>query len=181
MMGADVPTERSQGVRVRLGVPTCVPTGVQTCVSICVVLLFGVVAPAAAQPPDRRATLAAAKTAKCDFTLYTLGGWKAGEPQAEIKPATLSFRFEGIDADDGTARVVGPFGPSDIIVRLAMDNLHFMQSFREGPVYLTTIIARLARDGRWLAVHTRHEYTDVSLAGYTSRPEQYYGSCTLEP
>ncbi len=177
MMGADVPTERSTEVRVRLGVPICLPM----CLPMCVVGLLGLASPAAAQPPDRRATLAVAKSATCDFTLYTLGGWKAGEPQAEIKPATLSFRFEGIDADGGTARVVGPFGPSDIIVRLAMDNLHFMQSFREGPVYLTTIIARLARDGRWLAVHTRHEYTDVSLAGYTSRPEQYYGSCTLEP
>ena len=36
------------------------------------------------------------------------------------------------------------------------------------------------QEGRWLAVHTRHEYTDVSLPGYTSRPEQYYGSCAIE-
>jgi hypothetical protein len=145
------------------------------------VVLFGLLSLAASQPPDRGAALAAAKSAKCDFTLYAIGGWKAGEPRADVKPALLSFRFEGIDADGGTARVVGPFGPSDIIVRLTLDHLHFMQSFREGPVYLTTIIARPARDGRWLAVHTRHEYTDVSLPGYTSSPEQYYGSCTLEP
>jgi len=26
-------------------------------------------------------------------------------------------------------------------------------------------------------VHARHEYTEVSLPGYTSRPEQYYGEC----
>ena len=55
-----------------------------------------------------------------------------------------------------------------------------MQSFRDGPLYVTTVIARPAGGGKWLAVHTRHEYTDVSLPGYTSRPEQYYGSCTLE-
>lgn len=150
-------------------------------VQISCVVLLGLVSLAAAQPRDGAATLAAARTARCDFTLYVIGGWKAGEPHAEVKPTLLSFRFESIDADGGTARVVGPFGPSDIVVRLTTDTLHFMQSFREGPVYITTIIARPAREGRWLAVHTRHEYTDVSLPGYTSRPEQYYGSCTLEP
>ena len=33
-------------------------------------------------------------------------------------------------------------------------------------------------DGKLRAVHTRHEYTEVSLPGFTSRPEQYYGDCT---
>jgi hypothetical protein len=33
------------------------------------------------------------------------------------------------------------------------------------------------RAGRLQAVHTRHEYTAVSLPGFTSRPEQYYGDC----
>jgi hypothetical protein len=29
------------------------------------------------------------------------------------------------------------------------------------------------------AVHTRHEYTMISLPGFTSRPEQYYGECAI--
>jgi hypothetical protein len=134
-----------------------------------------------AQPGrDAAGALAAAKTVKCDFTTYTVASWKDGTPQAEVKPAKLSFRFEEVDTDGGTAQVVGPFGASDIVVRVAMDTLHFVQSFRDGPLYITTVIGRPAAAGRWLAVHTRHEYTDVSLPGYTSRPEQYYGSCTLE-
>jgi hypothetical protein len=28
-----------------------------------------------------------------------------------------------------------------------------------------------------MAVHTRHEYTDISLPGFTSRPEMYIGDC----
>jgi hypothetical protein len=28
-------------------------------------------------------------------------------------------------------------------------------------------------------MHSRHEYTDVSLPGYTSSPEQYYGECEI--
>jgi hypothetical protein len=125
--------------------------------------------------------LAAAKTAKCEFTLYTVGDWKDGNPTAEVKPKKLAIRFESIDVETGTANAAGPFGPSDIIVRLSTETLHFVQSFREGPLYVTTIIGRPGRDDRWPAVHTRHEYTDVSLPGYTSRPEQYYGYCTLEP
>ena len=61
---------------------------------------------------------------KCDFTVYTVASWKDGTAQAEVKPAKLSFRFEEVDTDGGTARVVGPFGASDIVVRVSMDTLH---------------------------------------------------------
>ena len=143
-------------------------------------LLLNLVLVGAQPARDAAGTLAGAKTVKCDFTVYTIASWKDGTPQAEVKPAKLSFRFEEVDTDGGTARVVGPFGASDIVVRVSMDTLHFVQSFRDGPLYVTTVIGRPAGGGKWLAVHTRHEYTDVSLPGYTSRPEQYYGSCTLE-
>jgi hypothetical protein len=143
-------------------------------------LLLNLVSLAAQPAREQGANLAEAKTVKCEFTIYTTASWKDGVPQAEIKPIKLSFRFEEVDTDGGTAQVVGPFGASDIVVRVSMDTLHFVQSFRDGPLYVTTVIARAAGAGKWMAVHTRHEYTDVSLPGYTSRPEQYYGSCTVE-
>jgi phosphinothricin acetyltransferase len=49
--------------------------------------------------------------------LHAVSNWKDGEPQAGLTPAKLSFKFEDINTDEGTARVVGPFGPSDIVVR----------------------------------------------------------------
>ena len=60
---------------------------------------------------------------KCDFTVYTIGSWKDGTAQAEVKPTKLSFRFEEVDTDGGTARAIGPFGASDIVVRVSMDTL----------------------------------------------------------
>ncbi len=123
--------------------------------------------------------LAAAKSIKCVFPTMAVGGWGSSGPLGEIKPATLSLGFEDVDTDDGTARVVGAFGPSDIIVRLSSGTLHFVQSFREGPLYATTIFPYEARPGRLRAVHTRHEFTEVSLPGFTSRPEQYYGECEI--
>lgn len=131
-----------------------------------------------AQRPAQK-TPARAKSLKCDFQTMTIGTWKDGAPVAEIKPSTLTVKFESIDADEGTARAIGTFGPSDIIVRLSSDTLHFVQSFREGPLYTTTIFPKETRNGKLQAVHTRHEYTEVSLPGFTSRPEQYYGECEI--
>lgn len=131
--------------------------------------------PAAAQ--DGR--LAAARSLACSFTLMATGTWTDGAPAAELDAATLSFRFEAIDTQGATAEVIGPFGPSHIITRLTGDYLHFLQMFSSGPLYATTVFDRETVDGKLMAVHTRHEYTDVSLIGFTSRPEQYYGDCVI--
>jgi len=108
-----------------------------------------------------------------------VGTWNSGAATAEVKPAKMTVGFDQIDTDDGTARVVGAFGPSDIIVKLSAGTLHFVQAFREGPLYTTTIFSHESRGGKLKAVHTRHEYTEVSLPGFTSRPEQYYGECEI--
>ena len=144
-----------------------------------VLLAVAVTAPATAQSVHDR--LAGAKSIECTFTLEALATWKNGVAQAEVKPSALTMRFESINTDEGTARVVGMFGPSDIIVRLSDNTLHLIQSFREGPLYATTVFPRETRAGRFQAVHTRHEWTAVSLPGYTSSPEQYYGDCQVSP
>ena len=128
-----------------------------------------------------RARLEGVRALDCTFTVNAVATWKSGVPQAELKTAKLSLRFDSVNPDDGTARVVGAFGPSDIIVRLSGDTLHLIQSFREGPLYATTVFPKETRDGRLQAVHTRHEFTDVALPGYTSSPEQYYGDCQVSP
>ena len=113
----------------------------------------------------------------CTFSLIATGTWTDGEPEVELDTSTLSFRFVSIDTDGATAEAVGPFGPSHIITRLSGDYLHFTQLFNVGSLYTTTIIDKETRDGKFMAVHTRHEYTDVRLTGFTSRPEQHYGKC----
>ena len=124
--------------------------------------------------------LASATALNCTFPLITTGTWTDGEPAAELGTSTLSFQFVEIDTDGATANAIGPFGPSHIITRLSGDYLHFMQLFNVGPLYTTTVVDRETRDGKFMAVHTRHEYTDVRLTGFTSRPEQYYGECELK-
>jgi hypothetical protein len=140
--------------------------------------LVGIVAPGAQTPI--RAKLAAAKTVKCTFPVHAAGTWKNGAAEGEMKTGALSMQFIEVNADEGTARLVSGFGNYDIIVRLAQGFLHFVQSFRDGPLYTTTIFDKESRDGKLKAVHTRHDYADIQLPGFTSRPEQYYGECEVE-
>ena len=131
-----------------------------------------------AQPS--REVLASVKSLTCTFPVLATGTWKNGEAQAEVKSSPLSLRFDDVNTDEGSARVLGNFGPSDIIVRLSTGTLHFVQIFSAGPLYTTTVFPKETRGGKFQAVHTRHEYTEVSLPGFTSRPEQYYGECAVQ-
>jgi hypothetical protein len=124
------------------------------------------------------------KKLRCAFSVYASGTWTDGSARADVKAAALSVGFDAIDVADGTADTIGQFGPVHITVRLAGTTLHFMQMDSSGALYLTTVFAPGGRDtlpgGKLRAVHTRHEYTPVSLPGFTSRPEQYYGACEME-
>jgi len=120
------------------------------------------------------------KSLACTFTLLATGTWNEGEPKAEVKPAKLSIAYEAINVEDGTARAVEGSGTLDMIAKLSLWNLHLLWIGSEGAVYLTTVFDRETKGGKLRAVHTRHEYTDISLPGYTSRPEQYYGECEIK-
>jgi hypothetical protein len=136
---------------------------------------------AAGQVTPLQQRLAKATSLTCTFALLTTGNWKEGAPAADVKPATLKMAFTEVDTGDGTARATGNFGDSTVVVRYVNDYLHLMQIYGAGPLYTTTVFARETKDGRLMAVHTRHEYVDVILPGFTSRPEMYLGDCALGP
>lgn len=121
------------------------------------------------------------KKLQCTFAVQATGTWADGVPKAEIKPAKLAVAFDNIDVGGGTADTIGQFGPLHIIVRLTGSTIHFLHIDTGGALYLTTVFVSAKgplAGGKLRAVHTRHEYTEVSLPGFTSRPEQYYGECT---
>ena len=144
-------------------------------------MLVGIVllTPAVEPSVTAQTGLADVTEATCAFTLVATGTWTDSGPEVELDPSIFQIRFVGIDTDLATADVEGPFGQSHLITRLSGEYLHFMQLFRSGPLYVTTIIDRETSGGKLKAVHTRHEYTDVRLTGHTSRPEQYYGECEV--
>src|SRR5262245_54887741 len=132
------------------------------------------------QGQDVKGKLATAKKMKCTFPLIATGTWAGAQPKAEVKPAKLVLQFQDINTDEGTARLEGSIGGTyDIIVRYAGGYLHFIQSFLDGPLYTTTVLEKPTSGGKLKAMHSRHEYTDFALPGFTSSPEQYYGECEI--
>jgi hypothetical protein len=123
--------------------------------------------------------LASATGIKCTFSLMAASSLKEDQPKAEVKPSTKVLQFEAINTDEGSARLKDPVGAFDIVVRYAQGYLHFIQSFRDGPLYVTTVLDQKTRTGKFKAMHSRHEYTSFALPGYTSSPEQYYGECEI--
>jgi hypothetical protein len=137
-------------------------------------------APAQAQNRALQELLQNAVRVDCRFTGVARGEWSGTDAGFSSEPVNYTAAFFDIDVESGTAEAEGQFGASYIVVRYAEGYLHFMQTLSSGPIYLTTILAQPSVDGRLKAVHTRHEYTQVSLPGYTSRPESYLGDCSVE-
>ena len=143
-------------------------------------LLVCAAASVQAQRGPLQQRLAAATALNCTFSLVSTGTWTKGAPSAASTPARLTVAFTNINVDEGTADAQGAFGASFIVVRQAGDYLHLMQTYSAGPLYTTTVLARETTEGRLMAVHTRHEYTDVAIPGFTSRPEMYLGECEIK-
>jgi hypothetical protein len=137
--------------------------------------------PVAAQVPNPPAPrLLNATSIRCAFTVMATGAWTADGPAVNSKPVKLSVAFTAINTEDGTADAVDDTRKAHITVRVVGNYINFMQVDAYGAVYVTTVFNTAAKNGRLLAVHTRHEYTPVQLPGLTSRPEQYYGDCDVK-
>jgi hypothetical protein len=127
-----------------------------------------------------QAKIGTAKSIRCSFPRISTGSWSTdGTPAAAVKAASLVLRFDSIDTETGVAQLRNGTVGSDVTVRLAEGYLHFMQAFRTGPLYTTTVFEAGATGGKFKAVHSRHEFFSVPLLDATSSPEQYYGECEV--
>ena len=126
--------------------------------------------------------IAKATSLRCSFSTQTKAGWRAdGSADISTGKGALTLRFEAIDTDAGTAGLRTGSMTSEVIVRASEGYMNFLQVFRTGPIYTTTVFDAGSRGGRFKAVHSRHEYLDPPLPGATSTPEQYYGECEIVP
>src|SRR5262245_38691994 len=126
---------------------------------------------------DRR--LQAAKRIECTFSVMGTGTWDKNVPAITVAKAEIKANFFDINIDEGTAEAESAYGASFISVRYESGYLHIMQMSDAGPLYLTTVIARAAGEGKLMAVHTRVEYSPTVIPGFTSRPEMCVGSCSI--
>jgi hypothetical protein len=147
--------------------------------TIAVALTFLLV-PHSSRAQLAKGPLANVKSIKCTFPVMAVGTWGEKEPEVKIKPPTEpTLQFDAINADEGTAELKSSYGKYDIIVRYSGSYLHFIQSYLDGPLRVTTVLEKKTASGKFKAMHSRHEFTDFALAGFTSSPEQYYGECEI--
>ena len=124
--------------------------------------------------------LANVRSIKCTFTVMAVGTWGEKEPEVKVKtPTEPTAQFDAINTDEGTAELKSNYGKYDIIVKYSGGYLHFIQSFLDGPLRVTTILEKKTASGKFKAMQSRHEFTDFALTGFTSSPEQYYGECEI--
>ncbi len=138
--------------------------------------------PSSLSAQSLRGILMNATSIDCTFSVMSLARWNdEGQPEAEITEVDSELRFDAVNADEGTAELaVGlSAGVYDIIVRYAEGYLSFIQSFRDGRLYSTTVMEAETIPGRLRAMHSRHEYSEYALIGFTNSPEQYYGDCEI--
>ena len=125
--------------------------------------------------------LALVKSLKCKFPVYSVGSWKGGEPQAQVKQAQqFSLEIDEIDAESGTGRVVGTAGPVHVTALLTVSSLHFMERTVTGTLNITSVFVSDGGASTTLrAVHSRHDYLPMSIPGFVSEPSvsQNYGTC----
>ncbi len=148
--------------------------------ALTMILLLALAPGARAQTTDNN-PLAAIKSLKCRFSIYTSGSWtKALEPQAQVRqPETLMLDVDEIDTDSGSARVTGTAGPADVTALLTISSLHFMERSVTGTLNITTVFASDPGAKTFRAVYTRHDYLPMNLPGFQSEPSvsQHYGVC----
>jgi hypothetical protein len=135
--------------------------------------------PASAQSTEKN-PLALVKSFKCTFPVYSVGAWKTGEPQAQIKQAEqFTLTIDDIDTDSGSGRVTGTAGPVEVTALLTVSSLHFMERSVTGTLNITTIFVSDGGVKKFRAVHSRHDYLPMSIPGFTSEPTvtQNYGTC----
>ncbi|MEP7305014.1 MAG: hypothetical protein ABJA98_05810 [Acidobacteriota bacterium] len=114
---------------------------------------------------------AAAKSLRCSFRINVTATWKKeGSPDATLSPSTLLLIVDSINTDEGTARLKSGSVGAEIVARLSGGYLHFIQSFRTGPLYSTTVFDQETSEGKLKAVHSRHENFAVLRPGATSSP-----------
>jgi hypothetical protein len=137
--------------------------------------------PTLAQSRALQQRLASATRVECAFSTLATGDWKGTAPEASVAPAEHEALFTEVNVDEGTAESASVYGESFISVRHAAGYLHFMQISDVGPLFVTTIFPQELENGRLKAIQVRLEYAATTLPGFATRPEMYFGDCTVTP
>lgn len=131
------------------------------------------------------ATFASPARAQSNFTTlncqFASGTSARFDVDWDVKAASdkLNFTFEGIDAQRAKARIVSPFGMSDVLLFRGNNSLNFLEIMPDGNQAFTTVFFSHTRVGTdksgasWYpAAHSRH-----MMIGRNPVVSHYRGYC----
>jgi hypothetical protein len=115
-----------------------------------------------------------AKSLKCTFGPGTVADWEKGKPKLESDNFGKAVNYDAIDLKNGSARVIGSSGASDLAVTAGAYGLTFIERFIGG-ISITTVFSDYKKGSReFVAVLSRH----VGVMG-PPIPSQYHGTCIV--
>jgi hypothetical protein len=118
------------------------------------------------------------RTLTCQFTSGTSARF---DNDWDVKAASdrIDFTFEGIDTTKAKAKIVSPFGMSDVLLFRGNNSLNFLEIMPDGNQAFTTVFFSHSRAGKdragsgWLpAAHSRH-----MMIGRNPVVSHYRGYC----
>ncbi len=109
---------------------------------------------------------AAPRSIKCEFNDGVFRSWSE---TTKLVRDGLSLVFDSINANKGTARLIGNAGTADVMVAASTGHINFIEMTGSGNMNLTSVYVFKSE---MRAVHSRH-------VGSAERPmfSQYYGTC----
>ena len=133
----------------------------------------------AQDPPN---PLATAKALKCRFPVSSAGAWKEGQPVPNLRTQELNLDVKNINTQESTAEITGTAGTAFVSAVLSGWSLYFVET-SVGQLNVTTVFAQETAPKKLKAVHSRHEYLQMSVGRFVSEPSvsQSYGDCEIVP
>lgn len=123
--------------------------------------------------PQDDVRLRLSSTFRCEFPIGVSGNLQRDSPSSTVFREKFSLVFDNVSVPNGTARMIGNNGGSDIVVSGADEGITLLEPLESGFFQMTVIYAAHNSSGSFKAVHSRHS----SLMGWPL-PSQYYGSCS---
>jgi len=115
--------------------------------------------------------LYAVKSLKCEFPIVSTSDWQKDKPNPQLKKQEFGFHIDGINLQQGKARIIGNAGSTDLSVVNGGMVVHFIEYTPSGNMNVTSVFAATTKLG-FKAVHSRHLYMMSSPL-----PSQSYGYC----
>lgn len=116
-----------------------------------------------------------AKSLKCSFKIGQVASLKNEKYTLKKDSSFDELRFDSINSNQGTARMIGNQGAEDVLVLSTSAGITFVEETLLGNLSFTTVFhQKPVGFNELVVIHSRH----IDMLGVII-PSQYYGTCII--